>query len=557
VTTSATATPGGPSNVTLRHSPWLALITLCLGFFMILLDTTIVNIAIPNMIDKLGASLDEILWVINAYILIFAVLLIPAGRLGDLYGPKRLFIIGLIIFTLASAACGLAQTPGQLIAFRVIQGIGGALLTPQTLSTITMIFPPEKRGAAFGIWGSVAGLATIAGPTLGGWLVTNWDWRWIFFVNVPVGIATLILAVVVMPDIQLHRRHQLDWVGTALATLGLFLVCFGLIEGEHYDWGTVIGPITIPLIIASGILVLAVMLWQQYLERDGEPLIPFTIFADRNYSLMNAVVAAIAFGMFGLFLPLTIFLQSVLGLSALQAGLTFAPMSLVSTFVAPFAGKFADKVGGKWILFTGLLLWTIGMWTLVEFTTVDSTRWSLLPSLLIAGVGLGLTFAPLQTIAMLNIKPQVAGAASGFINTTRQLGAVIGSAAVGALLQAQLATQLPESARENAAALPAQFRDQFVEGFSNAASNGLQVGAGQTGVQLPPGIPEQAKPTILEAATKTFHEGYVTAMHHTLLLPLCVLAVAVLLVLFVRRQPGSAGGAEPASAAAESASQAA
>jgi EmrB/QacA subfamily drug resistance transporter len=557
VTASATATPGGPPNVTLRHSPWLALITLCLGFFMILLDTTIVNIAIPNMIDKLGASLDEILWIINAYILIFAVLLITAGRLGDLYGPKRLFIIGLIIFTLASAACGLAQTPGQLIAFRVIQGIGGALLTPQTLSTITMIFPPEKRGAAFGIWGSVAGVATIAGPTLGGWLVTNWDWRWIFFVNVPVGIATLSLAMVALPDIQLHRRHQLDWVGTALATVGLFLVCFGLIEGEHYGWGTVTGPITIPLIIGSGVLILAVMLWQQYLQRDGEPLIPFTIFADRNYSLMNAVVAAIAFGMFGLFLPLTIFLQSVLGLSALQAGLTFAPMSLVSVFVAPFAGRFADKVGGKWILFTGLLLWTIGMWTLVEFTTVDSTRWSLLPSLLIAGFGLGMTFAPLQTIAMLNIQPQVAGAASGFINTTRQLGAVIGSAAVGALLQAQLATQLPQSAKENAAALPAQFRDQFVEGFSNAASSGLQVGAGQTGVQLPAGIPEQVKPTILEAATKTFHEGYVTAMHYTLLLPLCVLAVAVLLVLFVRRQPSSAGGAEPASAAATAASQAA
>jgi EmrB/QacA subfamily drug resistance transporter len=533
------------------------LITLCLGFFMILLDTTIVNIAIPNMIDKLGASLDEILWIINAYILIFAVLLITAGRLGDLYGPKRLFILGLIIFTLASAACGLAQTPGQLIAFRVIQGIGGALLTPQTLSTITMIFPPEKRGAAFGIWGSVAGLATIAGPTLGGWLVTNWDWRWIFFVNVPVGIATLILAIVVLPDIQLHRRHQLDWVGTALATLGLFLVCFGLIEGEHYDWGTVTGPITIPLIIGSGVVVLAFLLWQQYLQRDGEPLIPFTIFADRNYSLMNAVVAAIAFGMFGLFLPLTIFLQSVLGLSALQAGLTFAPMSLVSTFVAPFAGRFADKGGGKWILFTGLSLWTIGMWTLVEFTTVDSTRWSLLPSLLIAGIGLGMTFAPLQTIAMRNIQPQVAGAASGFINTTRQLGAVIGSAAVGALLQAQLATQLPESAKENAAALPAQFRDQFVEGFNNAASSGLQVGAGQTGVQLPPGIPEQAKPTIIEAATKTFHEGYVTAMHYTLLLPLCVLAVAVLLVLLVKRQPSSAGGGEPASAAAASASQAA
>lgn len=538
---TATA-PGGPPSTSLRHSPWIVLIVLCLGFFMILLDTTIVNIAIPNMIDKLSASLDEILWIINGYILVFAVLLITAGRLGDLYGPKRLFVLGLIVFTVASAACGLAQTPGQLILFRVAQGIGGALLTPQTLSVLTMIFPPEKRGAAFGIWGAVAGVATVTGPTLGGWLVTNWSWRWIFFVNIPVGVLTLVMALLVMPDLKLNRRHQLDWIGTGLATLGLFLVCFGLIEGEHYDWGEVIGPITIPMIIGAGVAVLAIMMWQQYRQRRGEPLIPFAIFSDRNYSLMNIVVAAIAFGMFGLFLPLTIFLQSVLGLSALQAGLTFAPMSLVSMLVAPFAGRFADKIGGKWILFSGLLLWTIGMWTLVEFTTVDSTRWSLLPSLLIAGLGLGMTFAPLQTIAMRSIRPQVAGAASGFINTTRQLGAVIGSAAVGALLQAQLVSQLTASAEAHAAALPEQARDEFLRAFNGAASTGLQVGAGQTGVELPPGIPEQLRPTILDVATQTFREGYVTAMHYTLLLPLSVLGLAVVVVLFVkgrRRERGT------------------
>jgi EmrB/QacA subfamily drug resistance transporter len=557
LSTTATPTPAGPPAVSTRHSPWLVLIALCLGFFMILLDTTIVNVAIPNMIDKLEASLDDILWILNAYVLAFAVLLITCGRLGDLVGPKRLFVAGLIVFTLASAACGLAQTPEQLIVFRVAQGVGGAMLTPQTLSVLTVIFPPEKRGAAFGIWGSVAGLATIAGPTLGGWLVTSWDWRWIFFVNVPVGVATVVLAGVVMPDLKPGRRHQLDWVGTALATLGLFLVCFGLIEGERYDWGTVVGPITIPMIIIAGVMVLGLLILQQWMERRGEPLIPFAIFSDRNYSVMNFVVMAISFGMFGLFLPLTIFLQSVLGLSALQAGLTFVPMSALSMVVAPFAGRFADKIGGKWILFAGLSLWTIGMATLVEFTSVNTTRWSLLPSLLLAGLGLGCTFAPLQTIAMRNVRPEVAGAASGFINTTRQLGAVIGSAAVGALLQAQLANQLVSSARANASAVPEQFRGQFVEGFANAAANGLQVGAGQTGVQLPPGVPEQVQPTILEAAMRTFHEAFVTAMHYTLLLPLAVLALAVFLVLLVRREGHGPGVNEPAHAAAEAAPEAA
>src|SRR5215475_1094986 len=173
------------------YNPWLVLVTLCLGFFMILLDTTIVNVAIPKLSEGLHASLSDILWILNAYIMVYAVLLITAGRLGDLYGPRLLFLVGLVIFTAASAACGLAQSPGQLITFRVIQGLGGALITPQTLSLITIIFPPAKRGVAFGIWGAVAGVATLAGPILGGLLVTDLDWRWIFYVNVPVGLATL------------------------------------------------------------------------------------------------------------------------------------------------------------------------------------------------------------------------------------------------------------------------------------------------------------------------------------------------------------------------------
>ncbi|GHJ47805.1 MFS transporter [Catellatospora sp. TT07R-123] len=530
------AAGGPPPTPALKHSPWIVLFALCLGFFMILLDTTIVNIAIPDIIDRLGASLDQILWILNAYILVYAVLLITAGRLGDLFGPKRLFLVGLVIFTAASVACAFAQDPTQLIVFRVVQGFGGALLTPQTLSVITTIFPADKRGAAFGIWGAVAGVATVAGPTLGGWLVTDYGWKWIFLVNLPVGVFALILAWIVMPDLRLNRRHQLDVLGTVLVSIGLFLLCYGLIEGQPHKWGKAWGPVTIPQILIAAAVVLALFMFQQYKQRDGEPLIPFSIFADRNFSLMNWVVSAISFGMLGLFLPLVIYLQSVLGLTALQAGLTTAPMSLVSMFIAPVAGRLADKMGGKFILFGGLTLWVGGLSLVVWSAQVDSHRADLLPGLLIAGVGLGCTFAPLQTIAMRNVAPQVAGAASGFINTTRQLGAVIGSAAVGALLQGLLSDQLTAKATANAAALPEAFRGRFVEGFAQAGSRGLEVGAGQSGAKMPPGTPQN----VIDLALKTFHEAYVAAMKSTMLLPLIVLAVATLSVLLVRRRVQSA-----------------
>src|SRR6195256_3713849 len=203
-----------------RSNPWLVLVVLVTGFFMIMLDTTIVNVALPAMRAGLNTTLDQILWVLNAYILVYAVLLITAGRLGDLYGQRNLFAIGLLIFTVASALCGLSQNAGELIAARVLQGIGGAILTPQTLAIITTLFPPERRGAAFGVWGGVAGLATIAGPTVGGAIVTYIDWRWIFFVNVPIGIAALIATFAIVPDLRPGRRHGWGGVGIFLGTGG-------------------------------------------------------------------------------------------------------------------------------------------------------------------------------------------------------------------------------------------------------------------------------------------------------------------------------------------------
>lgn len=513
-----------PKALPTQRNPWLVLIFMCLGFFMILLDTTIVNVAIPKMLTGLGSSLDQMLWVLNSYILVYAVLLITAGRLGDLWGPRQLFTVGLIIFTVASAICGAAQNTNQLIAARVVQGVGGALLTPQTLSIITAIFPPERRGAAFGIWGSVAGLATITGPTLGGFLVTYIDWRWIFYVNVPVGVVAIAGSIFIIPDLRHGLRHRFDLVGVALSSLGLFGIVFGLVEGERYSWGTVTGFVTIPEMLAGGVLLfIAFLVWEKF---QAEPLVPLDLFRDRNYAICSWISAVVAFGMLGLFLPLTIFLQSVLGMSALQAGLTFLPMTVVSSLIAPFVGRQVDRVGGKWILMAGLSFFAIGMGLVARQAEVDSTWQTFFFPTVIAGLGMGMTFAPLITTAMREIRPQRAGAASGVMNTTRQLGGALGSAVVGAVLQNRLSADLHTEAVARSLALPVSFRQRIVDAFSNAAHSGFQVGAGQTGgFRPPPGVPAQVAAQLQQIGAQIFDHAYLSAMKPALAVGIAVLAV--------------------------------
>src|SRR5579863_10245564 len=408
----------------LHGNPWAVLVVVSLGFFMTLLDLTIVNIAIPNMILKLHATLDDVLWVLNAYALVLAVLVITAGRLGDLRGPRTMFVAGIIVFTAASAACGFAPGPGWLIGFRAVQGLGAAMLMPQTLAIVTMVFPPERRGAAFGIWGAVAGLATIAGPTLGGLLVTAFDWRWIFFVNLPIGAAVLAVTFVIVPDLHPGRRHRLDLIGVGLASLGLLAICYGLVEGQNYDWGTITSFVSIPLILGFGVVMLGVFLLVQKLRQAGEPLVPFALFRNRNFTLMNWVSFTLSIGMLGIFLPFTIYLQDALGFSALKAGLAMAPSSLIMIFIAPFMGRLTDKVGGKYILMSGLTLFAIGMGWAVLIAGPSSGWQDFMAPLIVAGAGMGATFAPLTTTAMREVEPQLAGAASGVLNTVRQVGSV-------------------------------------------------------------------------------------------------------------------------------------
>ncbi len=421
-----------------RGNQWAVLVTLSLGFFMTLLDLTIVNIAIPAMRRGLHASLPQIGWVINAYIIMLAALMITAGRLGDLRGRRSLFIAGVAVFTLASAASGISQTAAELIAARAVQGLGAALLLPQTMAMIIATFPANRRGAAMGIWGGVAGLATIAGPTVGGVLVTYLGWRWIFFVNLPVGVVTVVLAALLVPEVRTGRRQPLDLPGVLLASGALVAITYGLIEGQTYDWGRVTSFVTIPLIIGAGVVLLGVFGLVQARRQDRAPLLPFVLFRDRNYALMSATNVIVSIGLVGMALPLTLYLQTQLGFSPLKAGLTMAPSSLVSGLVAPFAGRLADR-GGKYLLMCGLALYAAGLVIIVAVAGPASHWYDLVPGFLVVGLGVGCTMSPMQTIATRNVDPHLAGAASGVLNTIRQTGSALGSAVVLAVLQNRLA----------------------------------------------------------------------------------------------------------------------
>ncbi|HEY7359322.1 MAG TPA: DHA2 family efflux MFS transporter permease subunit, partial [Streptosporangiaceae bacterium] len=433
--------------------PWLSLVVLCLGTFAVLLDATIVNVALPSIITDLHASLDQALWVINAYLLVFAGLLIVAGRLGDMFGPRRLFVTGLGLFAAASALCGAAQSPGQLIAARVLQGVGAAALTPQAMVIIQAVFPRERMGAAFGVFSSMVGLAAVSGPTLGGVLTTYLSWRWVFYVNLPIAAAGIVLAYRFVPDVRTGRRPRLDLVGALLATTGLSAVVYGVIEGQRYDWGTVRYGITIPEIIGAGIVILAAFVaWER---RHREPLMPLGLFRSRTFAIMVLLNLAVQFALQSMLLVNSINLQSVLGMTAVRAGLTSLPLTLALTALAPFAGRLTDRFGGKYVLMTGLVVFAAGIAGVAAVSSTDATSLTFALPLAVAGLGMGAIFAPLATEAMRAAPPRLAGAASGVLNTGRQLGGTLGGAITGAVLASQLTAAMHLRALAAARLLPA------------------------------------------------------------------------------------------------------
>ncbi len=528
-----------------RVRPVGALVVLSLGLFMTLLDLTIVNVAIPRISDGLGAGLDSILWVLNAYSLVYAVLLITSGRLGDIAGPRRLFMIGTAVFTAASLLSALATSPAELILSRAAQGLGAAILAPQGLPILLSIFPREKRAVVFAIFGVLAGLAVLAGPTLGGFLVTRFGWQSIFYVNLPVGVLVIAAAVVLVPDIRPGTRHRLDITGVGLATLGLLGVVYGLIEGQRYQWGTITGVVSIPMVIVAGAVVMALFLLHQARRQDREPLLPFAVFGNRNFSVMTFVLSAMGFTIVAFYLPLTIYLQSVLGLSAIDAGLTIAAQPLTMILLSGVANGIMARVSPKSLLIGGLLGLAAGTGFIALAIHADSGRWSFLPGLILAGAGMAFIWGPVYNLATRDLRPEHAGVASGVINTIQELGAVLGGAVVGAVLQTQLATNLRNGAMARAALLPAPARASFIDGFSHAGRSGLAVGAGQNGV--PAGalahLPATVAAQVQQASHDVFATAFVDSMRPTLFIGMAVVLIAAAIACLARAHPDNPAAA--------------
>ncbi len=426
-----TAVPDAPAN------PWPALWAMLVGFFMILVDSTIVAVANPSIMDGLEITdYDTVIWVTSAYLLAYAVPLLLAGRLGDQFGPKNLYIVGLAVFTLSSLWCGLAGSIEMLIAARVVQGLGAALLTPQTLSTITRIFPPERRGVAMSMWGATAGVATLVGPLAGGVLVGRLGWEWIFFVNVPVGVVGLALAVWLIPTLP-TRKHRFDVVGVTLSGIGMFLVVFGLQEGQGQHWAAWIWAV-----IVAGIGFFTAFVYWQSINRH-EPLVPLQMFADRDFSLANFGVAVIGFVVTAMMLPVMFYAQVVCGLSPTRSALLIAPMAVSSGVLAPFVGQLTDRFHPRPILGFGFSVLAIALTWLSMDMTPTTPIWRLVLPLTAMGVGMAFIWAPLAATATRNLPSHLAGAGSGVYNATRQVGSVLGSAGMAAFMAARISAEMP------------------------------------------------------------------------------------------------------------------
>lgn len=404
---------------------------------MICLDATVVNVAVPDIRASLHASLDATVWVNSAYALCYAVPLILAGRLGDRYGPRRIFLIGLAGFTGASLACALAPGTGVLIATRAVQGVAAALIAPQVMALIVHLFPAAGRGRALGTFAAVGGAALAAGPVIGGLLVAWTGWRGIFLVNLPVGVAGWIAAARLLPDRRPARRHRLDLWGVVLSGLGLTALVFGVQSGEAYDWGTVAGPVTIPSVLVLGALCLAAFGWWQR-RNAQDPLLPPRLFRSRDFCAAALAGGAMGAAMGGLFLPLMLYLQSDLGHSALTAGAATVPMFVLSSLCARLCGRLSDTVGPRALAALGFALLAAGTGSLVLLLHPGTGLAVLTAPLLLCGTGIGLVSAPIADIATRSLEPALAGAASGVFNTTRQLGGALGAAVTGALLQADV-----------------------------------------------------------------------------------------------------------------------
>lgn len=425
---------------------WIAMASLLLAGFMNLVDITIVNVAIPSLQQAFGATDSQIEWVVAAYIMAFALCLIPAGRLGDVIGRRRTFVIGVGVFAFGSLLCGMAPSIGGLVSARVLQGVGGALLGPQTLALVPVLFPPRERGMAFALFGLSAGLASVTGPVLGGWLISldlwGLGWRPIFLVNVPVGALTILAAMRFVPAVPGNRGLRLDVVGVGLAGLALLLILFPLIEGRQFGWPWW----CFALVAGAAPVTAAFALWQRRRARIGaSQLLPVVLFRYRSYVVGLAITMLLFGGIPGFFLVLAFMLQVGNGLTPLESGLTTLPFSLGVLVSSLVSGALGLRVPRRRIM-AGCLLLAGGMIllrTVLPAAGESLERGALFAPLIIAGLGLGTAISPLFQTILSNVQDSDAGAASGALQAFQQVGGALGLAVMGEVFFSHLGRNLP------------------------------------------------------------------------------------------------------------------
>ena len=435
-----------------ENRKWWTLGAVAFGLFMIMLDNTVVNVALPAIERDLHVSLSSLEWVVTAYALTFAALLITGGKLGDLLGRKRIFVVGIAIFTLSSLACGLAPSAGFLIGARAVQGVGAALMNPASLSIITATFPPRERGQAIGIWAGVSAMALAIGPLVGGVIVDNINWNWIFFINVPVGVAGILVSQFVIKESRDTSHEQsVDVPGLVLSGTGLFALSYALIEGNKHGWTS---PEILGLFGAAAVLLVAFVLVEHF---QRLPMLDLSLFRIGSFTGANLVAMLVSLGMFGVFFFVSLYLQNILGWSPTQAGASFLPMTLLIILVAPMAGRASDRIGSRWLMGTGMTLVGVSL-LLYQRVGLHSTFWTLLPAMLLGGIGMAMTMSPMTAAAMGSVPVDKAGVGSGVLNSFRQVGGSLGIALMGAILASYI-TVSPRSP---------EAPQQFVDGLHAA-----------------------------------------------------------------------------------------
>jgi EmrB/QacA subfamily drug resistance transporter len=418
--------------ITEANRRWWALGALGVALFMIMLDNTVVSLALPTIQKDLDASLTQLEWVVNAYTLVFAVALLTGGKLADLVGRRLVFVTGLVVFTASSLACGLAGSGGALISARAVQGVGAALMLPATLSIITATFTGKDRGIAIGIWAALSGAALAIGPMIGGVLVQDAGWEWIFYINIPVGVIGILATLRLVDESRdTSAERRLDLPGLLTSGIGIFALVYALTEGNRYGWGS--GRI-VGAFVASAVFLVAFLALE---VRQRAPMLDLSLFRDRTFAAANVNGLLMFIGLFTYILYFSIFLQTVLGYSAVQAGATFLVSSAAILLFAPAAGGITAKVGPRLPMAGGMALYGVSM---VAMSRLDESAsfWNIAPWLFVGGAGFGLIVAPMTEAILASVDVDKAGVASGVMQVFRQLGGALGVAIMGAILTGKL-----------------------------------------------------------------------------------------------------------------------